>query len=137
MFFFFQAEDGIRDLVRSRGSEMCIRDRDVESPVARVLREDVVVALANGTLLIARDGTERPITDSGAPVRDEQGVTTGVVLVFSDRTADRERRRAVEENERRLSTLMSNLQGMVYRCQNDRDWTMEFVSVGCRDLPGC
>ena len=26
-FFFFQAEDGIRDLVRSRGSEMCIRDR--------------------------------------------------------------------------------------------------------------
>ena len=109
---------------------------DVESPVARVLREDVVVALANGTLLIARDGTERPITDSGAPVRDEQGVTTGVVLVFSDRTADRERRRAVEENERRLSTLMSNLRGMVYRCQNDRDWTMEFVSVGCRDLTG-
>src|SRR5680860_1895571 len=55
---------------------------DVENPVARVLREDVVVALANGTLLIARDGTERPIADSGAPVRDEQGVTTGVVLVF-------------------------------------------------------
>ena len=27
VFFFFQAEDGIRDLVRSRGSEMCIRDR--------------------------------------------------------------------------------------------------------------
>src|SRR5262249_30765001 len=44
-----------------------------ESPVLRALREDTVVGLANHTLLIARDGTERPIDDSAAPIRDARG----------------------------------------------------------------
>ena len=43
----------------------------VENPVERVLREGVVVGLANHTVLVARDGTERPIDDSAAPIRDE------------------------------------------------------------------
>ena len=59
----------------------------VESPVERALREGAVVGLANHTLLIARDGAERPIDDSGAPIRDRQGAITGVVLVFRDITA--------------------------------------------------
>ncbi len=40
------------------------------------------------------------------------------------------------EGERRLAQLMANLPGIAYRCRNDRDWTMEFVSEGCRDLLG-
>ena len=47
------------------------------NPVRRVLAEGVVVGLANHTALISRDGTERPIADSGAPIRDAQGVTRG------------------------------------------------------------
>jgi PAS domain S-box-containing protein len=61
----------------------------VENPVLRVLREGVVVGLANHTLLIARDNTERPIADSGAPIRDENGDISGVVLVFRDQTEER------------------------------------------------
>lgn len=60
--------------------------RPVESPVARVLREGVVVGLANHTVLLGRDGVERPIDDSGAPIRDAQGRLLGVVLVFRDIT---------------------------------------------------
>ena len=45
----------------------------VESPTVRALREGVVVGLANHSLLIAKDGTERPIDDSAAPIRNEQG----------------------------------------------------------------
>jgi two-component system CheB/CheR fusion protein len=56
----------------------------VENPVTKVLRDGVTVGLANHTLLIARDGTERPIDDSGAPIQDAQGQILGAVLVFRD-----------------------------------------------------
>jgi PAS domain S-box-containing protein len=39
-------------------------------------------------------------------------------------------------SERLLNTLMQNLPGMVYRCKYDSDWTMLFVSSGCKDLTG-
>jgi PAS domain S-box-containing protein len=65
----------------------------VENPVGRVLREGVVVGLANHTLLIAREGRELPIDDSAAPIRGEDGTVAGVVLVFRDVS---EVRRAVE-----------------------------------------
>ncbi len=46
--------------------------QEVETPVARVLREGVVIGLANHTVLIARGGEARPIADSGAPIRDDR-----------------------------------------------------------------
>ena len=67
----------------------------VESPVAKVLRESTVVGLANHTMLLSRDGSEHPIDDSGAPIRDAEGIVMGVVLVFRDVTA---RRRAEQES---------------------------------------
>ena len=67
----------------------------VESPVPRVLREGVVVGLANHTLLVARNGREVPIADSGAPIRNEQGDILGVVLVFRDQSDERAAQRLV------------------------------------------
>ncbi len=69
--------------------------RPADNPVERVFREGIVVGLANHTLLIARDGTERAIADSGAPVRDKDGRIAGVVLVFRDQTAERAAQRQV------------------------------------------
>src|SRR5262249_284650 len=80
--------------------------RAVENPVTRVLRDGVVVGLANHTVLIAADGTERPIDDSGAPIRNRDGRIVGVVLVFRDvserRRAEAERDVAAQERERLL-----------------------------------
>ncbi len=70
----------------------------IESPVERVLREGVVVGLANHTLLIARDGRERPIADSGAPIRDRAGHMIGVVLVLRDQSEERRVQAELEQH---------------------------------------
>jgi len=56
----------------------------VESPVDKVLKSGKIVGLANHTVLIRKDGTEIPIDDSGAPIREGSGAMRGVVLVFRD-----------------------------------------------------
>lgn len=71
--------------------------RPVENPATRALREGVMVGLANHTLLIAQDGTERPIDDSAAPIRDAQGEVAGVVLVFRDVTEGRRQERLCQD----------------------------------------
>jgi PAS domain S-box-containing protein len=62
----------------------------VENPAARALREGVVVGLANHTVLIRKDGTECPIDDSAAPIRNESGEVFGCVLIFRDVKAQRQ-----------------------------------------------
>ena len=68
-----------------------------ENPVRRVLGEGIVVGLANHTVLISRDGREIPIADAGAPIRDETGTISGVVLVFRDQTEERAAQKALRE----------------------------------------
>jgi PAS domain S-box-containing protein len=71
----------------------------VENPVRRVMHEGIVVGLANHTILLAKDGKEHPIADSGAPIRNEKGEITGVVLVFRDQTQERMAQKALQESE--------------------------------------
>lgn len=69
-------------------------------------------------------------------VRDAAGRATGTRAVVRDITERVAAEEALQESERRLSTLLSNLPGMAYRCRNNREWTMELVSGGCYDLTG-
>ena len=75
-----------------------------ESPVAKVIRMGQVVGLANHTALISRSGTELPIEDSGAPIRDKEGQITGVVLVFHDISEKRKAEKALRDSERLATT---------------------------------
>ncbi len=77
----------------------------VENPALRSLREGKIVGLANHTILIAKDGAERAIDDSAAPIKDEQGTIIGVVLIFRDVS---ERRRA-EQASRFLADASTTL----------------------------
>jgi PAS domain S-box-containing protein len=56
----------------------------VESPVDKVIAHGQIVGLANHTVLISRDGRETAIDDSAAPIRNDAGEVSGIVLVFRD-----------------------------------------------------
>ncbi len=62
------------------------------------MRDGVIVGLANHTLLIAKDGTERPVDDSAAPIRKSSGKVAGVVLVFRDVSERRRQERLVKDS---------------------------------------
>ena len=62
--------------------------------------------------------------------------TQAVLSVSIDISKRKKAELALSENERRLSTLLDNLPGIAYRCQNNPNWTMEFISNGCLELTG-
>lgn len=100
-------------------------------PVAQVLATGEVQQLANHTVLVARDGSEYPIADSAAPIRDSDGQVIGVVLVFRNETGAREAQRAIrdyntlleqrvqdrtqqlQESEGHLQSVISNVPAMI------------------------
>ena len=108
--------------------------QSVESPVGKVLREGVIVGLANHTLLIRRDGSEVAIDDSGAPIRDPSGEMTGVVLVFRDIEERRRAERALQESEARYRTLIEVSPQSVWMASPDGRLT--FTNQWWSDLTG-
>lgn len=72
----------------------------VENPVEKVLATGKVVGLANSTVLLARDGRNYPIDDCAAPIVDDAGRTTGVVLVFRDVTEERRREEELRQAQK-------------------------------------
>jgi PAS domain S-box-containing protein len=67
----------------------------VEDPVGKVLSVGKAIGSADHTLLIAKNGIERPIADTAAPIRNAQGDITGVVLVFRDQSEQRRVQRLI------------------------------------------
>ena len=88
--------------------------KPVENPAMRALRQGVVVGLANHTVLIKKDGGECPIDDSAAPIRDEQGLVSGCVLIFRDVTAQR-----MLERDRANQLLTARLLASIVESSND------------------
>jgi PAS domain S-box-containing protein len=76
----------------------------IESPVLGAMREQMVVGLAARSILIARDGTERFVDDSAAPMHDETGAPIGAVMVFRDVTE----RARTEELRSRLAAIVES-----------------------------
>ncbi|MFW6213499.1 MAG: PAS domain S-box protein [Spirochaetota bacterium] len=80
--------------------------REVANPATRVMETGRTVGLANHTVLIARGGSEHQIADSAAPIVDEAGEVTGVVLVFRDVTEQYETDRKLRETAESLESFL-------------------------------
>jgi len=89
---------------------------------------EMPVPTRNGVRVIAWAATAIFDSDSDQP--------GSFVVLGRDITERSQAQEALAESQRQLSTLMANLPGMAYRCDNDADWTMRFVSEGCSELTG-
>jgi PAS domain S-box-containing protein len=108
-----------------------------EDLVARVLSEKRVVALANDTALVTRDGREVPIEDSAAPILDAAGSVTGVVLVFHDVTVKRRAQAELREAHDRavwLARFPDENPNPVLRVS--ADGTMLYCNPASAEIPG-
>jgi len=100
----------------------------VDNPADKALREGVIVGLANHAVLISRDGVERPIDDSAAPIRNAQGGTVGVVLVFRDVTGRRESEAQLRRLNHDLRRTNQDLQQFSYAASHDLKEPLRTVS---------
>lgn len=106
--------------------------KPVESPADKVRALGSVVGLANHTVLIARDGQETPIDDSGAPIRNDDGELSGIVLVFRDisqrRAAEREKERITEQLSQVMEATTDAIVGI------DRNWVISYLNRRATEL---
>lgn len=82
-----------------------------------------------------RPGNHRYYTLKIRQIR-EDGKVIGSVAALEDTTISFVSKKALEESERKLSTLMNNLPGMAYRTRNDDNWTLEYASRGSKEMVG-
>ncbi|MDH7510613.1 MAG: PAS domain S-box protein [Methanolinea sp.] len=71
-----------------------------------------------------------------SPLYNSRGEVAGAIESIRDVSEWKDVEKEMEERGRFLSTLIANLPGFAYRCRNDRNWTMEYISDGCRDVTG-
>jgi PAS domain S-box-containing protein len=93
--------------------------RPAENPALRALREGAIVGLANHTVLISKDGTERPIDDSAAPIRGSDGQVIGVVLTFHDVTLQRNAEHRLRESEHWFRTVADSIPQLAWMTRPD------------------
>jgi len=74
----------------------------IDNPIEKVIQTGEIVGLANHTVLISKDGREYQIADSAAPIKDDEGNITGVVLVFRDVTENYEKEQSLKRQGYRL-----------------------------------
>lgn len=76
-------------------------------PVLDALAYGTIQGLANHTVLIARDGSERDIADSCAPIRDSSKLVIGAVLVFRDVTEEYAIKQALHDSATFVQTVLN------------------------------
>jgi len=102
-----------------------------ESPVAKVLREGQIVGLSNHTVLRSKSGSQVPIDDSAAPIRDPQGELLGVVLVFRD-VSERKRKDSQRDFLARAGAVLASSLDYRKTLRAAADLTVPQLADWCR-----
>jgi PAS domain S-box-containing protein len=85
----------------------------VNNPVRGVLKLKKTIPLANNVVFICRDGREKQIVDSAAPIKASNGEILGAVLVIRDATEDRKYQREIENRDLKHSAMISKISDVI------------------------
>ncbi len=114
-----------------------IHPDDREEMVARVKQKFAAREAYSCEYRINRpDGELRYIHERGFPVRNTSGDSGVFIGISTDITEQKRQENVLLEMNRASATLFANLPGMAYRCRNDENWTMEFLSEACEEYTG-
>ena len=105
----------------------------IDSPVERVLETGAAVELIPSAVLISRDGSERLISTSSAPIRDDEGKTIGVVLVSRDVGAQRQMESELLKSEK-LESLGVLAGGIAHDFNNILTTIIGYLSLAKMDI---
>jgi PAS domain S-box-containing protein len=140
---FIQVNKGARENIGYSMKELCaMTPLDLKPELSKEMLQNLLSLLRTGqreqldfrTSHRRKDGTTYPV-EVHLQYLQEEGrlVFLAIILDLTERVATEQE---LQKAQRTLSTLLTNLPGMVYRCHNDQDWTMEFISPSCQILTG-
>lgn len=126
------------------GDEVTQRGRELSQLVGREISGfEVFVHLARQGepetrqwTYVHKDGTRRRVNLTVSAIFDRQGTLSGFLGIASDISELESTTRALQESENRFRGLVANLPGVVYRCENDANWTMRYMSDEVSSLTG-
>ncbi len=114
----------------------------VQTAAERVLRDGRVKGFSTNAILVAQDGTERPIDESAAPIRDANGEVSGSVLTFRDVSERRAQERELAAKEEQLRMLVESVPLLCWMANPDghifwynRRW-FEYTGTELEDMVG-
>lgn len=119
-----------------------VEHKEIDSTAVRVLREGLAGDSSDQNLLIARDGSIRPVSESCTPIRNAEGTITGVVLVFRDQSEERRLHRVTKarfalidfSDTHSLSELLTRALDEICALVNSRIGFYHFVEADQKTL---
>jgi PAS domain S-box-containing protein len=140
---FTQVNKGARENIGYSMEELCaMTPLDLKPELSKEIFQNLLSLLRTGqreqvdfrTSHRRKDGTTYPVEVHLQYLQEEGPLAfLAIILDLTERVATEQE---LQKAQRTLSTLLTNLPGMVYRCHNDQDWTMEFISPSCQILTG-
>lgn len=110
-----------------------------ESEKTRKVFSDLTASMSQNTYenyWLTKSGEQRLISWSNSAICDENGQVQYIIATGIDITERRLAEKALAESQDTIALIVEQLDGLLYRCLNDKDWTLTFVSEGCEVLTG-
>ena len=111
-------------------------DEKIKTPISAVLNEGLSKLISNSSKLISKTGKEYIISDSAAPVKNQNGETFGTVLVFQNDTERHEIEQILKNSEARYRTLVENIQSHYFFYAHDVEGVFTYVSDSLNSILG-